>query len=316
MRLCKKCSTQIFVHPSYAGGDGNKRSSDTPGHDLQEYSKEAKLPKSEPTNNVPMHNGVDNHHSPHALETSTPQQLQRPTTSSKAPDGRFPYIEISPSSFICYIPQGVQKHIMPDEKLEHLFQVLKDEADLEFSQHYFMGHKRPRTELYIDDEYSTPYKYSGKILPPFVKWGDPKIPPELELLRAQIQQMFGNKFDSVLINKYRDGQNSVDWHSDASPAYTKQNADDDVCIVSVSLGCTRKFNVKVMPQKGGKTTLEADGIPLPEKTKYTYDLGHGDILVMSGRMQKHWVHQVPKLKPSETCGMRINLTFRTTVAYL
>tara|TARA_X000000368_G_scaffold390284_1_gene353360 strand:+ start:891 stop:1841 length:951 start_codon:yes stop_codon:yes gene_type:complete len=316
MRFCKACSSQIFVHSSSAGGDGNKRSSDTPGHDLQEYSKEAKLPKSESTNNFLMHNGADNHLWSHASETPTPQQPQGPTGSSEAPDGRFPYMEISPGSFLSYIPQGVQKHIMPEEKIEHLFQVLKDETDLEFSQFYFMGHKRPRTELYIDDEYSTPYKYSGKILPPFVKWGDPKIPPELELLRTHIQQMFRKKFDSVLINKYRDGQNSVDWHSDASPAYTKQNADDDVCIVSVSLGCTRKFNVKVMSQKGDKTALEAEGIPLPEKTKYSYDLGNGDILVMSGRMQKHWVHQVPKLKPSETCGVRINLTFRTTVAYL
>ncbi len=47
-----------------------------------------------------------------------------------------------------------------------------------------------------------------------------------------------------------------------------------------------------------------------KKRKETLDiiLGHGDLLVMAGSLQHHWLHSVPKTKKIKT--PRINLTFR------
>lgn len=43
--------------------------------------------------------------------------------------------------------------------------------------------------------------------------------------------------------------------------------------------------------------------------KVTFVLGSGDVLVMGGSMQDHWMHSVPKR--AHVPGPRINLTFRT-----
>ena len=125
------------------------------------------------------------------------------------------------------------------------------------------------------------YVYSGIRLTPA-----PWTPPLLEL-KALAEQLAGQPFDSVLLNLYRDGRDSVSWHADNEPGLGR-----DPVIASLSLGAVRRFQLKHRRR--------------PERL--TLDLPHGSCLVMAGATQHHWLHQLPKT--ARPVGPRINLTFR------
>lgn len=95
-------------------------------------------------------------------------------------------------------------------------------------------------------------------------------------------------FDSVSINLYRDGADSVAWHRDRIP---KEIVDPVVALVSV--GEPRKFLLR--PFGGGSSRA--------------FKLGHGDLFVTGGQTQRRYVHSVPKVASS---GPRISLAFRHT----
>jgi alkylated DNA repair dioxygenase AlkB len=125
------------------------------------------------------------------------------------------------------------------------------------------------------------YVYSGIRLTPA-----PWTPPLLEL-KALAERLAGQSFNSVLLNLYRDGRDSVSWHADNEPGLGR-----DPVIASLSLGAVRRFQLKHRR--------------LPERL--TLDLPHGSCLIMAGATQHHWLHQLPKTKAP--VGPRINLTFR------
>jgi alkylated DNA repair dioxygenase AlkB len=126
------------------------------------------------------------------------------------------------------------------------------------------------------------YVYSGIRMTPA-----PWSPPLLEV-KAVAERCAGEAFNSVLLNLYRDGRDSVSWHADNEPGLGQNPV-----IASVSLGAPRRFQMK---HRGSN-----DRIAL--------DLPHGSCLVMAGATQHHWLHQVPKT--ARPVGPRINLTFRT-----
>ena len=125
------------------------------------------------------------------------------------------------------------------------------------------------------------YEYTGSILQP-----DPfpeALIPIMERLRADT----GHPINSALANMYRDGSDGVGWHADNERFFPP-----DPPVVSLTLGQTRRF---LLRHRKTKDTLE-------------WHLGHGDLLVMEGATQRHYVHSVPKTK--QPCDRRINLTFR------
>jgi len=136
------------------------------------------------------------------------------------------------------------------------------------------------TAWYGDPDRS--YTYSGIALTPR-SWS-----PLLSELRATVERLAGCKFNSVLLNLYRTGSDSVSWHADDEPDLGREPI-----ICSVSLGVTRKFSFR-------KKSDHAD--------KHNLLLHSGDVVVMRGITQQVWEHQVPK-EPKVT-GQRINLTFR------
>ena len=105
--------------------------------------------------------------------------------------------------------------------------------------------------------------------------------------------------NSVLINKYRDGKDKVQWHTDNTPEFGQKPT-----IISVNVGQTRRFCIKPIP-------LHADQRVARSATK-TFHLQHGDILIMAGTTQEHYVHCVPQeTKPlTQAFPCRYNLTFR------
>ncbi len=104
-----------------------------------------------------------------------------------------------------------------------------------------------------------------------------------------MEEECGIVFDRVLLNYYRDGNDSVAWHSDTLPADGRHHA-----IASVTFGETRIFKVR---HKSGKGVGRLE-IPLT----------HGSLLLMGETVQDHYEHHVPKT--SRKVGARINLTFR------
>ncbi len=113
-------------------------------------------------------------------------------------------------------------------------------------------------------------------------------------VRARLRAATGHHWNSVLANFYRDGRDSVGWHADAEPELGPSR--DDIAIASLSLGAARRFVLK--HRRTGELR--------------SYELGHGALLVMSGRTQLDWVHALPKTR--RPAGPRINLTFRVIVA--
>ncbi len=106
-------------------------------------------------------------------------------------------------------------------------------------------------------------------------------------VRRQVEAIAETSFNSLLLNLYRDGHDSIGSHSDAEP-----ELGTNPVIASISLGSVRQFVLK--HRDSGD--------------KRTYALAHGSLLLMGGTCQHHWRHGVPKTKAE--VGPRINLTFR------
>ncbi|MEP0837574.1 MULTISPECIES: alpha-ketoglutarate-dependent dioxygenase AlkB [unclassified Coleofasciculus] len=111
--------------------------------------------------------------------------------------------------------------------------------------------------------------------------------PTLFLIKSRIESLAGISFNSVLLNLYRNGNDSVAWHSDDEP-----ELGEEPVIGSVSFGGTRRFMFR---HKVAKEQVEVE-------------LTHGSLLVMQGTTQQFWQHQIPKT--SKRVEPRINLTFR------
>lgn len=128
------------------------------------------------------------------------------------------------------------------------------------------------------------YVYSGIRNEP-----QPWTPAVFEL-RAAVEAVTGVAFNSVLLNRYRSGNDSIGWHAD-----NERELGDVPVIASVSLGATRRFELR----------HNETGIVR------SFELSSGSLLVMQGHTQAQWKHRVPKA-PGEP-GERINLTFRLIV---
>ncbi len=128
------------------------------------------------------------------------------------------------------------------------------------------------------------YVYSGITRTPHV------MTPMLTSVLDRCALKSGAEYNSVLVNLYRDGNDSVSWHSDNEAVNGSEPT-----IASVSLGATRRFDLR--HKESGETVR--------------IDLEDGSLLVMSGLSQHCWVHQIAKTKTK--VGPRINLTYRRVV---
>ena len=140
----------------------------------------------------------------------------------------------------------------------------------------------PRLQNWFADD-GAEYSYSG------ISFTANPWPDYLLAMKQVIEQMTGHRFNSVLANYYRNGNDSVDWHSDDEPELGCQPV-----IASVSLGTPREFSLRHRFN---------NAIP-----QYKLTLQHGSLLLMSGRTQSHWQHRIAKQKAIMT--PRVNLTFR------
>ncbi len=111
---------------------------------------------------------------------------------------------------------------------------------------------------------------------------------ELLHIKKKIETIVPIDFTTCLLNMYRDGQDSNGWHAD-----NEKELGPDPVIASVTFGEERWFHFKHRTIKNLKKKIL---------------LKHGSLLLMQGKTQECWLHQVPKTK--RIIKPRINLTFR------
>jgi alkylated DNA repair dioxygenase AlkB len=166
---------------------------------------------------------------------------------------------------------------------DEMLALLRSRIDWQQEDIVIFGERRrvPRLVVWHGDP-GTAYTYSATVHEP-LPWT-----PELQRVRHRAEELTGHRYNSVLLNLYRDGRDGMGWHADDEPELGREPV-----IASVSLGATRRFKLR---HRGSRPAANA------------LDLAHGDLLLMAGATQRHYVHAVPKT--ARPVGTRVNLTLR------
>ncbi|XP_071717993.1 DNA oxidative demethylase ALKBH2-like [Rutidosis leptorrhynchoides] len=173
---------------------------------------------------------------------------------------------------------------------------------------------QPRDTCYIASKGLKDYSYSG-YTPQAYCWDD--FPPLKEILDEVQKAVPESQFNSLLLNRYKTGNDYASWHADNEKVYGPTPD-----IASISFGCERDFLLK----KNGKTSNKSQvqkfklmkslkrkrGMSNGEVPYKTFKLKHGSLLMMRGNTQRDWVHSIPKRVGEKAAALstRINLTFR------
>mgnify|MGYP002348786461 CR=1 FL=1 len=191
---------------------------------------------------------------------------------------------------------GRETYNQPDlELMQYNGFIPKDEAD-----HYYttLLHSTPW------QEYEMPMYDKVVVAPRMIAWygntdeaGETALTwtPELLALRKKVEDETKLQFNAVLLNLYRNGNDSVAWHSDKEHKIGKNPN-----IASVTFGQTRPFRFR---HKTNKLVPQLEIM-----------LHHGTLLLMSGTTNSFWEHHIPK--SAKEMLPRINLTFRQVKSIL
>lgn len=187
-----------------------------------------------------------------------------------------------PDADVRYAPSWLAR-----EEADELLARLLEEIPWERHRLNLFGREvdSPRLSCWIGDPGAT-YVYSRSRFEPR-PWT-----ASLLLVRERVERACQARFNSVLANLYRDGQDSMGWHSDDEPELGAQPV-----IASVSLGAERRFRFRRCVPRGMRAAQPV-GITL----------SHGSLLCMAGHTQHRYQHDLPK--STGIAAPRINLTFR------
>ena len=184
-----------------------------------------------------------------------------------------------PNAELIYIP-----NFYDSEKAEDYFEYLKENIPWQQDAIKLFGKTFPQprlTALFATND--KPYTYSNITMKP------KEFTSELRQIKADVEKVSDSEFTTVLLNLYRNGNDSNGWHADNEKALGINPV-----IASLSFGVTRAFHFK-------HRTIKEE--------RHKLNLEHGSLLIMKGEMQHFWLHQIPKTK--KLISERINLTFRT-----
>jgi alkylated DNA repair dioxygenase AlkB len=186
--------------------------------------------------------------------------------------GEMPERELGPGC-VDYRPGWVDDH-------QSVFDRLRVEIRWEQPKISLFGRTAsvPRLTAWMGD---AAYRYSGIVNQP-APW-----PAPLAAIRERLEREVGVAFNSCLANLYRDGSDSMGFHSDDEPELGPEPT-----IASISLGARRRFVLRHRVSR----------------QSWSWDLGEGDLLVMRDESQRDYAHAVPKT--ARPVKPRMNLTFR------
>lgn len=196
-----------------------------------------------------------------------------PTNRSRATSANVEKVGLRDRGWVRY-----WEHFLPLDEADHLLETLR--RDLPWEQFRNRLWSFPRLTAFIADP-GVIYRYSG------VQHVGDGWPAIVRDLRQRVEAHTGASFNGVLLNRYRDGNDSMGRHADAEPELGRNPV-----VASLSLGAVRPFVLR--HSAGGD--------------KRTFELAHGSLLLMGGTLQHHWQHELPKTR--QPSGERINLTFR------
>ncbi len=167
-----------------------------------------------------------------------------------------------------------------------LFEQVRSEVQWQTREISLFGKKvlQPRLVAWQGDS-GCSYRYSG------ITWNPDPWSPAVQRIRGLVSDVTDFDFNGVLLNLYRDGRDSMGWHSD-----DETELGHNPVIASISLGASRRFLFRNR---------------LDQKQKVEVDLKDGSLLIMAGPTQKLWQHSLPK--SAKVGEARINLTFRRIV---
>lgn len=185
-------------------------------------------------------------------------------------------------STLSYFPS-----FLNDDEAWRIFDTLNKDLNWQQPSIFIAGKECliPRKQVWFGDK-SYQYTYSGKSFKA-VSWH-----PEILDIKQAIEGTSNCSFNSALCNLYRDGRDSVSWHSDDEPELGRSPI-----IASYSIGETRSFQLRHKQNR---------------KQKIQIDLPHNSLLIMGPGTQETWEHQVPKT--NKKLDPRINLTFREIIS--
>ncbi|RBN50345.1 alpha-ketoglutarate-dependent dioxygenase AlkB [Flavobacterium psychrolimnae] len=183
-----------------------------------------------------------------------------------------------PDAEIIYYPQFYDK-----EQADIIFAELVKDIPWQQDEIRVYGkiHPQPRLTALFGNE-GKPYSYSNITMQPH-PWNS-----LLQKLKTEIEKVSDTIFTTVLLNQYRDGKDSNGWHAD-----NEKELGTNPVIASLSFGAERTFQLKHNLDKDLKKNIV---------------LQHGSLLLMRGKTQHFWKHQIPKT--AKPINPRINLTFR------
>jgi alkylated DNA repair dioxygenase AlkB len=197
-------------------------------------------------------------------------------------NGLFPNDKIVfqvPDAHIEYYP-----NFFSEEQADVLFKKLLTETSWQQDNITVYGktYPQPRLTALFGNE-GKPYSYSNITMHP-QPWNETLLQMKLKITEVTLCD-----FTTVLLNRYRNGQDSNGWHAD-----NEKELGTNPAIASISLGAARAFHLQHNSIKEARLKLT---------------LEHGSLLLMKGTTQHYWKHQIPKT--AKTVDQRINLTFRT-----
>lgn len=182
-------------------------------------------------------------------------------------------IDLRDGGWLVYEPR-----LLSTAEADHLFARLQ--TGVEWRQEHAYGRPMPRLNAWFADP-GLAYAYSG------LRYHGQGWPDWLLPVKQQVEAIAGAPFNSLLLNRYRDGADSIGFHADAEP-----ELGTNPIIATLSLGAERDFILK--HQRNNE--------------RLSYRLLHGSLLVMGGSGQHNWLHSVPKTKTP--VDERISLTYR------
>lgn len=183
-----------------------------------------------------------------------------------------------PDASLVFIP-----HFLPKNLADDYFAKLLDQIPWKQEKIKLFGkeHLQPRLSAFFGTE-DLSYSYSGITLEV------EHFSPELLSIKNRVEEISKTDFNSCLANLYRDGNDSMGWHSDDEKELGKNPV-----IASVSFGAERIFHLKHKQDPAQKQKIM---------------LPHGSLLIMKEKTQHFWKHQLPKTRKIKE--PRLNLTFR------
>lgn len=115
-----------------------------------------------------------------------------------------------------------------------------------------------------------------------------ELPAPLPEAAALVERLTGERYNSIGLNLYRDGNDSVAQHNDRLDELVPDHP-----IALLSLGATRRMTIRAKAP--------------PSRAQHV-DLESGSLLVMSYSSQLRYLHGIPRSRHAE--GARICLVFR------